>query len=93
VVQMIVNLVDFKMDIQAAMDAPRIHTQWRPAALYVEKEVPPEVVKELRSLGWQVEPGGNWSLSQTVMWDADSGCFYGASDARGVGTAGPIDAP
>jgi gamma-glutamyltranspeptidase/glutathione hydrolase len=93
VVQIIVNVVDFKMDVQAAIDAPRIHYQWRPDKLYCEKEIPPEVVRELTVKRWDVEHGGNWSLSQGVEFNAETGCFYGASDARGVGTAAPAEAP
>ena len=93
VARMIVNIVDFKMDVQAALDAPRVHQQWRPDKLFLEKEVPPEVVRELVMKGWEVEPGGNWSLSQAVEYRSESGEFFGASDARGVGAAGPSEAP
>jgi len=91
VAQIIVNVIDFSMDIQAAIDAPRIHTQWQPDKLYVEDEIPPEVFKELRLRGWEVQKDGHWSLSQGVMIDFDKHEFFGASDARGVGTAGPLD--
>ncbi len=90
VAQIIVSVVDFDMDIQAAVDAPRIHMQWRPDKLWVEEEVSPEVVTSLAGRGWTVEHGGHWSISQAVMIDQATGDFYGASDARGVGTAAAV---
>ena len=89
VTQAIINVVDFGMDIQAAIDAPRVHMQWKPDKLYVEEEVPPEVLTELIKRGWNIEQKSLWSLSQGVMLNFDTGEFFGASDARGVGTAGP----
>ena len=89
VAQIIVNVIDFSMDIQAAIDAPRIHTQWQPDKLYVEDDIPPEVLREQRLRGWEVQRDGHWSLSQGVMMDFYKREFFGASDARGVGTAAP----
>ncbi len=87
VAQMLINIIDYDLDIQAAMDVPRIHMQWRPDKLYVEKEITPEIVKELNQRGWKVYQQSNWSLSQAVMHDAATAEFFGASDARGVGSA------
>ncbi|MDP8239310.1 MAG: gamma-glutamyltransferase [Candidatus Hatepunaea meridiana] len=92
VAQIIINVIDFGINIQSAIDAPRIHTQWKPDKLYIEKEIPPEVAEELRKRGWKVHSNNHWSLSQGVLFKADTGDFYGASDARGVGTAGPMQA-
>ncbi len=89
IAQMIVNIADYEMDVQAAMDAPRIHMQWKPDKLYIEQEIAPEVVTGLRLHGWTVKIDGRWSLSQAVMFNKETGEFFGASDARGVGTAKP----
>ena len=89
VAQILINVIDFGMDIQAAIDAPRIHTQWKPDKLYIEPEVTPEIINELRSRGWITDQTGRWSLSQGVTTDLETGEFFGASDARGVGSAGP----
>lgn len=91
VAQMIVNIIDYKMNVQAAMDAPRIHMQWKPDMLYTEEEIPTDVIKQLRSMGWTVKKNKRWSISQAVMYEFDTGDFYGAADSRGVGTAGPSD--
>src|SRR5207253_11441128 len=39
VLQVIVNVLDFKMDIQAAVDEPRIHHQWMPDILTLENDL------------------------------------------------------
>lgn len=88
VAQMLINVIDYDLDIQAAMDAPRIHMQWRPDKLYIEKEITPEVIDKLKKRGWIVDQQSHWSLSQSVMYDSATGEFFGASDARGVGSAG-----
>ncbi len=87
VAQILINVIDYGVDIQAAIDAPRIHMQWKPDKLYFEDEVPLEVIRELQLRGWNAVRDGHWSLSQSVVVDFEKGDFYGASDARGVGTA------
>ncbi|MFC2149877.1 gamma-glutamyltransferase [Calditrichota bacterium] len=87
IAQIILNVVDHDMDIQQAIDMPRIHMQWRPDKLYIERDVPQVVVSQLRQMGWTVDFGRNWSLSQGILIDNEKGWYFGASDARGVGTA------
>ncbi len=87
VVQIIVNIVDYNMDIQSAIDAPRIHYQWKPDTIFVEAEISPDITTNLRTKNWNIVKGKTWSLSQGVMFDASKGIFFGASDARGIGTA------
>jgi gamma-glutamyltranspeptidase/glutathione hydrolase len=93
VAMMIVNLIDYGMDVQAAIDAPRIHMQWKPELLYLEEETTIDVVKVLRSMDWEVKKEGRWSISQGVTVDWEKGLFYGGADARGVGSAGPSSIP
>lgn len=89
VAQTLINVIDYRMDVQAAIDAPRIHMQWRPDKLSVEAAVPPEVTDNLRIRGWSIDQKDMWSLTQAVMFDRETRVFYGASDSRGVGSAGP----
>lgn len=91
VAQIIINVIDYDMNIQAAIDAPRIHMQWNPDKLYIETEVPVDVLNKLNSMGWTVVQKSLWSLSQGVRFNKSDGEFFGASDARGVGSAGPAD--
>lgn len=91
IAQIIINVIDYRMDIQAAIDAPRIHMQWKPDKLYLEDEIPLEVIRELLLRGWNAVQDGHWSLSQGVMIDPGSDDYFGASDARGVGNADSPD--
>ncbi|HEX5044829.1 MAG TPA: gamma-glutamyltransferase [Candidatus Polarisedimenticolaceae bacterium] len=88
VVQTIVNVVDFGMELQEAVDAPRIHHQWLPDVLYHEpRGLPADVAAALRARGHTLQ-------ARTFTWfveavgTADDGTWIGAADARGEGTAG-----
>ncbi|MDB4983127.1 MAG: ggt, partial [Myxococcales bacterium] len=50
-IEVLLNVVDWKMDAQAAVTAPRIHHQWFPDTLGVEAGVPKETVDELARRG------------------------------------------
>ncbi|HEY2749075.1 MAG TPA: gamma-glutamyltransferase [Polyangia bacterium] len=53
-VQTIVNVVDFGLDVSAAVAAPRVHAQWMPNAMVAEPDVPDDVVKDLEKRGHKV---------------------------------------
>ncbi len=55
-VQTIVNVVDFGLDIEAAVAAARVHAQWMPNVLVVEPDVPRDVVQALEKRGHKVVP-------------------------------------
>jgi gamma-glutamyltranspeptidase/glutathione hydrolase len=49
------NVIDYGMDIQEAVDAPRIHQQWLPEATYVEaRALSPDTAAILKSMGHQL---------------------------------------
>ncbi|MEM6485236.1 MAG: gamma-glutamyltransferase [Pseudomonadota bacterium] len=84
--QMVLNVLEFGMNIADAAAAPRIHHQWRPDILRIESGISPDTVSILLDRGHNVEAGarssGMGSL-QTVMWR--DGLFYGYSDPRRPG--------
>jgi gamma-glutamyltranspeptidase/glutathione hydrolase len=56
VLQTIVNIEDFRMNVQEAVDAPRVHHQWLPDLLYYELNgVSPDTLEILRGFGHRVE--------------------------------------
>jgi len=64
VLQIVVNVLDYKMDVAAAVAAPRIHHQWMPDEVRAERGFPAEVLDELRAKGHQViEPLGQTSAN------------------------------
>jgi gamma-glutamyltranspeptidase/glutathione hydrolase len=75
-------------DIDAAVQAPRVHHQFRPNSILVdENRFAPEVIEGLRKKGHEVKPG--WQgLAYGVMWDPQKKRLEGAFDARGEGAVG-----
>ncbi|MDD8018732.1 MAG: gamma-glutamyltransferase, partial [Bacteroidota bacterium] len=89
VMQVICNVIDFGMDIQQAVDAPRIHHQWLPDITYFDKDaLPADTIKKLEVMGHKLEqrrtPIG---LAEGIIINNDKGIFYGGSDSRGYGLA------
>jgi len=84
----ILDLVDYGMNVQEAVSAPRFHHQWLPDRLYVEPEIPRDVVEALRRHGHRVEVSRrHWSSAQCVWVDPSTGLQYGGSDPRSDGLA------
>lgn len=84
VTQIIVDVIDYKMDIAAAVAAPRMHHQWLPDEVRIERGFPDEVLAELRAKGHKpVEPLGYSSANSIVV--TTSG-LLGAPDPRTRGS-------
>jgi len=90
--QFVANLVDFKMNIQAALEAPRFskHT-FSGCDVMMENRFGQNVRNELTSKGHRIELKGTYSSGmgggQAVMRDFSAGVNYGASDPRKDGQA------
>jgi gamma-glutamyltranspeptidase / glutathione hydrolase len=54
VIQSLVNLVDFKMTAEDAVNKPKFHHQWLPDEIYVEKGFDKSTVKALEAMGYKV---------------------------------------
>jgi gamma-glutamyltranspeptidase / glutathione hydrolase len=85
--QTILNVIDFDMDVQDAVAAPRIHHQWSPNYLYISTEIAPDVVHNLRQMGHAAVHYSPSSSVQAVMVDPETGLYFGAADPRGIGKA------
>jgi len=84
VLQTIVNVVDFRMNLMQAVAAPRIHHQWRPDVLTVEEGVSPDTLAILRARGHRVVVAPASGSANSVM--AADGLVAGAADPRQRGT-------
>jgi gamma-glutamyltranspeptidase/glutathione hydrolase len=87
VLQVFLNVVDFGMNIQDAVDAPRFHHQWKPDRLYLEPAISPDTVALLRRRGHQIESSPGVVLARVEAILADRGWLQGAADGRWVGKA------
>lgn len=84
VVQIVVDVIDYKMDVAAAVAAPRVHHQWMPDRLLVERGFPREVLDDLKARGHEVvEPLGQTSANSIAV--TPNG-LLGAPDPRTRGS-------
>ena len=83
VLQVVVNVIDRKMNIADATDHPRIHQQWLPDEVLYEPGLSADTIRLLEKKGHALEPFGWYATPQTVL--ATDGWFYGATDSRTPG--------
>ncbi len=88
VLQVILNTTVFDMDIQEAVGAPRVHSQWFPDELYYEKRgLSADVIANLQNLGHSVKKH-HWDyIGRANCIMIDSTGYYGGADPRGEETA------
>lgn len=89
--QMIMNILDHQMNVQAAIEAPRVKTGSSGFVVDAENRIDPEVVAELERRGHQFNFLGDWSTGvgggQGIMVDGATGSFMGGADPRRDGYA------
>ncbi len=67
VVQTIIDVIDHGMDIQEAVNAARIHHQWLPDKVFVERRaLSPDTAERLAAMGYTLEEQGNWGGAQAI---------------------------
>ena len=84
VLQTLLNVMEFDMNIASAAAAPRVHHQWSPDRLLVERGISPDTLKLLESMGHNVE-NTRRTLGRTQSIMLDDGFLYGATDTRRPG--------
>lgn len=88
VLQVILNTIDFGMDVRSAVDAPRIHHQWYPDHISCESGVLDQSeIKDLTARGHLVKDIAYLGLIEAIRIDPSTGNVTGASDRRGYGLA------
>ena len=88
VLQVVMNVLDFNMNIQQANDAPRIHHQWLPDRIDYEQFGLPEDVKlNLIQRGHNIGIERVLGRMDAIMVNPSTGFYYGATDKRGYGAA------
>ena len=83
VMQVLINVVDFNLDIQEAVDAPRVHHQWMPDLLVAEKDALVRDVEEsLRARGHEIRIRNSIGDAHSILIEPDTGIRLGAADPR-----------
>ena len=87
VANVLIGVVDFSLDIQEAVNAPRFHHQWFPDQILVEDRLSPDTMNVLRSKGHKLSVEHFWGDGECIMIDPKTGERLGASDGRNNGKA------
>ncbi|HXW91000.1 MAG TPA: gamma-glutamyltransferase [Terriglobales bacterium] len=95
VANVLIGVVDYGMNLQEAVNAPRFHQQWLPDVLSVENWFSPDTLALLEQMGYKIKIGEGqganwdpyWSDAECIAIDAQSGERLGASDGRHNGKA------
>jgi len=87
VANILMGVVDFGLDLQEAVNAPRFHHQWLPDEILVEDRLSPDTMNLLRSKGHKLKAKYFWGDGECIMIDPRSGDRLGASDGRHNGKA------
>ncbi len=83
VLQVLVNAIDFKKPIAEAVAAPRVHHQWLPDEVVVERTLPAETVRALVARGHKVRVGPTSGSANSIAVTAAG--LVGAADTRAKG--------
>lgn len=89
VANVLMGVVDYKLNLQEAVNAPRFHNQWLPDVVNVEKSFFPDTLNILRKMGYSVQVGLEkndrspyWSDAECIAVDEKTGVRLGATDGR-----------
>jgi len=83
VLETIVDVVDFGMNAQEAIDAARFHHQWLPDRIDYEKYgLSPDTVAELERRGHTLRAGGGQGVAQVIVYNAKEKVLEGGTDRR-----------
>lgn len=87
VANILMGVVDYGLDIQEAVNAPRFHHQWLPDAIDAEDRLSPDTMNLLRSKGHKLNVAHFWGDGECILVDPKTGERQGASDGRNNGKA------
>jgi gamma-glutamyltranspeptidase/glutathione hydrolase len=87
VLQVMLNVMDFGMNIQDAIDFPRVHHQWKPDRLDIERGISPDTITLLKKSGYHIEEAKPVVIARVEGILIDGGWLQGGHDERGAGKA------
>jgi gamma-glutamyltranspeptidase/glutathione hydrolase len=89
VAAILMSVVDYGLNIQQAVNAPRFHEQWMPDEIQVETTgISPDTIGILQRMGHKIKvDSGYWGDAECIAVDDKTGELLGASDGRHEGKA------
>ncbi len=85
--QVILNVIDHKMNIQTAVNVVRIHHQWLPDEIRIEKGLNLDTIKLLQNMGHSIVVKKPMGAASSILINNKKHIFYGAADPRRSGLA------
>jgi gamma-glutamyltranspeptidase / glutathione hydrolase len=85
VLEVLINVLDFGMNVRDAVERPRFHHQWMPDKLYMEPGFSPDTIAILKARGYDVED--EFSIGEVAAILCEDGWLQGAADPRIEGAA------
>jgi len=86
VYQTLIDIIDFKMSPEDAVNKPKFHHQWLPDVIDVEDTFNKNVVDELRKMGYKISVKSGIGRTEVIMIQPD-GTIIGVGDGRGEDAA------
>ena len=80
--QVIVNVLDFRMDLPLAVSWPRFHHQYLPDALFVEEISPLARLPQGSMKGMKIVPRDHIGIVNAIAWSGKERAYVGVSDPR-----------
>jgi gamma-glutamyltranspeptidase/glutathione hydrolase len=81
VYQTIVDIIDFKMTPEDAVYFPKFHHQWLPDEIFVENNFNPNVIEQLKAMGYKVTKRGSIGRTEVIMKNGNT--MIAVADNRG----------
>jgi gamma-glutamyltranspeptidase/glutathione hydrolase len=85
VMEVILDVLDFHMNPQDAVDLPRFHEQWKPDILYLQNGFPENAAETLRKMGYRTQPTDSVARVEAIVMD--NGLIEGGTESRLHGKA------
>ncbi len=82
VYQSVVDVIDFKLNANLSVNAPKFHHQWLPETVAFEKNFPETTIMELEKIGYKTERWNQIGRTEMILLD-DNGNIHAVADGRG----------
>jgi gamma-glutamyltranspeptidase/glutathione hydrolase len=76
----VLDILDFHMNPQDAVDLPRFHEQWKPDYLYLTSGFAPETVLALKKMGYEIKPIDGVARVEAIV--SNNGTLEGGTESR-----------